>query len=120
MAQAQEMGLSVYLQLNEGGSAVLSVLGTNIIASLAASAVILYVSVVLSNTHLPYVGQLRRRAFPPRGLGVGVQGVADVARRARGADEPRHLAVGGHLSAYSSPIRWATEKKGFPAARGTV
>ena len=36
------------------------------IASLAASAVILYVSVVLSNTHLPYVGQLRRRAFPPR------------------------------------------------------
>ena len=29
LAQAQEMGLSVYLQLNEGGSAVLSVLGTN-------------------------------------------------------------------------------------------
>lgn len=29
MAQAQEMGLSVYLQLNEGGSAVLSVLGTS-------------------------------------------------------------------------------------------
>jgi len=28
LAQAQEMGLSVYLQLNEGGSAVLSVLGT--------------------------------------------------------------------------------------------
>ena len=28
LAQAQEMGLSVYLQLNEGGSAVLSALGT--------------------------------------------------------------------------------------------
>ena len=36
-------------------------------------------------------------------LGVGVQGVADVARRARGADEPRHLAVGGHLSARYAP-----------------
>ena len=30
LAQAQEMGLSVYLQLNEGGSAVLSVLGTKV------------------------------------------------------------------------------------------
>ena len=33
LAQAQEMGLSVYLQLNEGGSAVLSVLGTNMDAT---------------------------------------------------------------------------------------
>lgn len=36
MAQAQEMGLSVYLQLNEGGSAVLSVLGTNMDGSWTA------------------------------------------------------------------------------------
>ncbi|MFR5828071.1 MAG: hypothetical protein ACLUE1_02930 [Adlercreutzia equolifaciens] len=35
-AQAQEMGLSVYLQLNEGGSAVLSVLGTNMDGSRTA------------------------------------------------------------------------------------
>ena len=34
--QAQEMGLSVYLQLNEGGSAVLSVLGTNMDGSWTA------------------------------------------------------------------------------------
>lgn len=36
LAQAQEMGLSVYLQLNEGGSAVLSVLGTNMDGSWTA------------------------------------------------------------------------------------
>ena len=36
LAQAQEMGLSVYLQLNEGGSAVLSVLGTNMYGSWTA------------------------------------------------------------------------------------
>ena len=36
MAQAQEMGLSVYLQLNEGGSAVLGVLGTNMDGSWTA------------------------------------------------------------------------------------
>ena len=36
LAQAQEMGLSVYLQLNEGGSAVLSALGTNMDGSWTA------------------------------------------------------------------------------------
>ena len=37
------------------------------------------------------------------GLWVGVQGITDVARRARGADEPCHLSVGGHLSARYAP-----------------
>ena len=37
LAQAQEMGLSVYLQLNEGGSAVLSVLGTHMDGSWTAT-----------------------------------------------------------------------------------
>lgn len=36
LAQSQELGMTVYLQLNEGGSAVLSVLGTNMDGTWAA------------------------------------------------------------------------------------